>query len=54
MADLPPPENSDCEESVFFHEFKHFDEFNSLVDEVVSAVNDIRKEEILINKLSGS
>ncbi len=53
MAEVQLQENADCEKSVFFHEFKHLDEFNTLIDEITSSINDIRKEEILLSKLTG-
>uniref|UniRef100_A0A5K3F699 Tubulin-specific chaperone D n=2 Tax=Mesocestoides corti TaxID=53468 RepID=A0A5K3F699_MESCO len=42
----------ECETSIVFNEFKHFDEFNSLVEEVCTSVGDVRKEEMLLTKFT--
>ncbi len=51
MIDAQPKDDLDCEQSIIVHDFKHFDEFMTSLDEVENVVTDIRQEELLFNRL---
>ncbi|VDL94516.1 unnamed protein product [Schistocephalus solidus] len=52
MLDSQPEDPDNCEQCVIFNEFKHFDEFCAILDEIEPAVLDLRKGEKLLEKLT--